>query len=252
MKLLDDLLTTIPDGELQQLIRGRLWTVSIVKVQSSLRAGLAPTILDPKNTNQRLETALTQASNARSGRALARLTLSDQEPLAAIGLATLNALLTPPAASLPRASAEELIAAHGAGKQVVIVGHFHFVDRLRPRVGKLSVIERRPQPGDLPEEAAAEVIPQAEVVAITGMTLLNHTLENLLALCSPGATVFLVGPSACLSPLVHDHGVDIICGSLVTDIPAVAAMARAGGDFRALRQTGVRRVAMIKQRGIEG
>jgi uncharacterized protein (DUF4213/DUF364 family) len=38
------------------------------------------------------------------------------------------------------------------------------------------ILEQRPGLDDLPAEAAAEVIPQADVVAITGTSLINHTL----------------------------------------------------------------------------
>jgi len=61
----------------------------------------------------------------------------------------------------------------------VLVGHFPFIPKLRPAVGQLWVIEQRPAEGDYPAEAAADLIPQADVVAITSSALINHTLSLL-------------------------------------------------------------------------
>ena len=66
------------------------------------------------------------------------------------------------------------------------------------------MLELAPQAGDLPASAAAEVIPQADVVALTSMTLLNHTFDGLLALRRPDAQVMLLGPSTPLAPLLFD------------------------------------------------
>jgi len=65
------------------------------------------------------------------------------------------------------------------------------------------------------------VIPQANVVAITAMALINHTLDGLLALCRPDALVMVLGPSAPLSPVLFEHGVAIISGARVVDEAAV-------------------------------
>ena len=92
-----------------------------------------------------------------------------------VGAAALNALLPKHPETWIDLNAEEVIAEHGTGKSVALIGHFPFVDRLHPRVGKLTVLELNPRPGDLPNNAAKDVIPSADVVAITAMALLNHT-----------------------------------------------------------------------------
>jgi uncharacterized protein (DUF4213/DUF364 family) len=124
------------------------------------------------------------------------------------------------------------------------VGHFPFVDRLRPRVGALQVLEMAPGPGDLPATAAPEVIPAADVVAITSMTFHNHTLEGLLALCAPGADVILLGPSTPLSPILYEYGVRALSGSVVTAIEPVLRLVSQGGNFRQVHKAGVRLVNM--------
>ena len=79
------------------------------------------------------------------------------------------------------------------------------------------MLELEPQGDDLPAAAAPEVLPQADVVGITGSTLANGTLEGLLALCRPEATVVLIGPTTPLSTVLFDYGADVLCGVLVDD-----------------------------------
>jgi uncharacterized protein (DUF4213/DUF364 family) len=44
-------------------------------------------------------------------------------------------------------------------------------------------------------------VPSADVVLMTGTTLLNATLEGLLALCRSDARVIVVGPTVSLLPI---------------------------------------------------
>ncbi len=68
-----------------------------------------------------------------------------------------------------------------------------------------------------PAEEASHVVPSADVVLITGTTLLNDTLENLLALCQPKARVVMVGPTVGLYPDAFlRRGVDVLGGLRVT------------------------------------
>jgi Putative heavy-metal chelation len=56
-------------------------------------------------------------------------------------------------------------------------------------------------------------MPSADVVLITGTTLLNDTLENLLALCRPDARQVVVGPTVGLLPDAFlRRGVDVLGG----------------------------------------
>jgi uncharacterized protein (DUF4213/DUF364 family) len=69
------------------------------------------------------------------------------------------------------------------------------------------------------------------VVAITGTTLINHTLESLLDLAR-GKVVIVLGPSTPLSPVLFDHGVSYVCGSLVEDPVAALRCVSEGESFR--------------------
>jgi uncharacterized protein (DUF4213/DUF364 family) len=163
-----------------------------------------------------------------------------------VGIAAINSCLPSDELPLIEQNAEQVIASQGKGKSVVLVGRFPFIPRLQSRVGKLTILEIYPNTGELPIAEARNVIPSADIVAITGMTLINGTFESLLNLCSPQTLVVLLGPSAPLSPVLFDYGVDLICGSVVTDIEPVLRAVRQGANFRQVHHAGVRLICLAK------
>jgi uncharacterized protein (DUF4213/DUF364 family) len=171
---------------------------------------------------------------------------AEQLTMRSVGLATINALLPRLQQTWIEENAEDVIAKFGSDKTVVLVGHFPFIPRLRRRVQKLIVLERKPSSSDLPDSAAKDVIPAADVVAITGMTLLNHSLNALLGLCPPHARVILLGPSTPLSPIMFEFGIDLLCGSIVMDIDAVLDAVEQAANFRQVHRAGVRLVNMAR------
>ena len=180
------------------------------------------------------------------GRALAALAQSDSLTERSIGFAAINALLEVDEAACVDRNAEALILERGAGRKVAVVGHFPFIPKVREVAEVCWVLELTPGPGDLPAARAPEIIPQADVVAITGMTLVNGTFEALAALPRPGAFVLVLGPSTPLSPLLFDYGVDAISGTLITDIPLALAAVSQGANFRQI--SGKRLLTMLRER----
>jgi len=148
-----------------------------------------------------------------------------------LGLAAVNALLPVPPGTAP-GKGQELLLALGQGARVVVVGHFPFVERMGEAFAALSVLELAPRPGDLPAARAAEVLPEADMVAITGTSLQNGTLGGLLALCRPGARVVLLGPSTPLVPALLDMGIDVLAGAVARDPQAVLDNVARGLHFR--------------------
>jgi len=217
-----------------------------MEVEGEIRCGLASTQTGDQ-PHGRPNVSQAGELETLSGLGLATLVKSDLASLVSVGMATINALLPQNPGVWVDLNAEKVIASQGRGKSVVLVGHFPFVDRLRQEVGQLSVLELNPRPGDLPASSASEIIPKAEVVALTGNTLLNHTFAGLLELCAPGALIILLGPSVPLSPVLFDHGVDILSGSVVTSVEPVLAAVRQGANFRQVHRAGVRLVTI--QRG---
>ena len=113
------------------------------------------------------------------------------------------------------------------GKKVCVIGHFPDMEAVAERCA-LTVLERDPQDGDLPDFAAEYVLPEQDFVFITGVTLTNKTLPRLLAL-SAQATVVLMGPSVPLAPWWFEHGVDVLAGMVVVDREQVWRYCQEGG-----------------------
>jgi len=245
MTIIDELLVTLPERPVLDVRVGAFWTAVVTEAEGRRRCGLAST---PRSDEHHYGggPAVPDAGRLmeRSARDLAELARSESLMEAAIGVAAINALLPPSPELWVDVNAEEVIARHGTGKNVALVGHFPFIPRLREAVGTLWVLELQPGPGDLPSEAAPDIIPQADVVAITGTTLINRTLEGLLALCRPEALVLVLGPSTPLSPVLFDHGVHILSGALVEDSEAVLRAVSQGANFRQVHRQGVRLVTI--------
>jgi len=248
MALLNRLLTNLPDGRVIEARIGLYWTAVVVDVNGETRCGLASTLNAEHSHGDDREPSVPQAGelNTLLGLELAKFALSERPIAASLGMAAINALLPRTSEMWTDANAEEIIAQNGVDLRVVMVGHFPFAERLRPKVGELLILEQTPGPGDLPAEAAPEIVPTAQLLVITGMTLTNHTLEGLLELRQPGSTVILMGPSTPLSPLLFDYGVTMLSGAVVTNIPAVLRTMSEGGNFRQLHKAGARLVNMFR------
>jgi uncharacterized protein (DUF4213/DUF364 family) len=89
------------------------------------------------------------------------------------------------------------------------------------------------------------VLPQADVVALTGTSLINHTFDDLIGLCRPDAFVIVLGGSTPLSPVLFDYGVDAIAGTRVVDVAAASRTVAQGATFPQIR--GKRLLAMMRE-----
>lgn len=121
-----------------------------------------------------------------------------------------------------------------AGARVAVIGHFRNMEILAASCD-LTVLERRPSNGDTPDPACEYVLPEQDVVLITGTTVTNKTLPRLLEL-SKGAYIALVGPSTPISPVWFDYGVDLLAGSVLTDPHGVLRCVQEGAHRRAFRE----------------
>jgi len=160
-----------------------------------------------------------------------------------LGMAAVNALVPPPDTTV-NVKGQNLILNKGRGVRVAVVGHFPFVERLGAEFAALDVLELSPRPGDLPANRAAEVLPLADVVAITGTTLLNGTLAGLLALCRPSAFVIILGPSTPLVPALFDCGIDALAGAVAEDLDRVLEGVHKDLSFKHIH--GMRAVTLAK------
>jgi len=175
----------------------------------------------------------------------ARLLLSRDPGEAAAGLAVTNALLAldpEPAAEMDGVA---WLLERARGLDVAVVGHFPFVDRrLRPIARRVWVFEREPGEGEVAENEAESILPEAHIVVLTGGTLANHTLDSLVRLVAPASALLLLGPSTPLTSALFPFGFDALSGVRVDDIDVVASSIAAGESFR--RMAGLKRVTLLR------
>ena len=220
------------------------WGVCLAAVQSE-RTGLASLVshIAPQvATIERPETD-GKAQSAHETAAQLLDPAATNTDRASLAMAAVNSLLPPPAEDneLP---GQDLLLRLGRGKKVAVIGHFPFVGALREACAACWVLEKRPKPGDVDASEAPTILPQADVVAITGTTLLNGTLAGLLNCCRPDATVILIGPTTPYAPSLFDCGIDVLAGCDVVDPDQALAGIRAGKCFKGL--TGTRQTAWAK------
>ncbi len=240
MTILDDLLANLPpDAPVRSILVGAHWTIVC-----SRHAGLASTLMDtwPHGHSRVAEVGRLHEKTAHE---LAQFARSDNLLEVSIGVAALNSLLEVDSRRVVELDAVDVLGERGRGKRVAVVGHFPFIRRLRPTVKELWVLEERPLPDEHPAATAPDLIPQADVVAITATTLINGTLDGLLRLCRPEAFVMILGPSTPLSPALFDYGVDVLSGTQVIDEEAAIRTIGQGAIFPQV--AGVRRVTMARE-----
>lgn len=225
--LISKLLKTLPvePTPVRKIVIGVHWTMVC-----SQYAGLASTLF---NCGPHGHSHMRDVGNLhqKSAQELAQWALSENLLEASVGIAALNSLIPVNGSQLKQMNASEIIARESKGKNLVIVGHFPFVERIKNGTKNCWVIEKRPYGDDFPEEASQEFMPQADMIAITGTALINHTIENLLGLCRPESRIMVLGPSTPLSPVLYDAGISYISGSRIFDEDAAALTIQQGASF---------------------
>jgi len=238
MEILDDLLSSLDkDSPVREIHTCVFWTAVV-----SRHCGLASSFHEehPYHRPVRDVGNLT----GRSSLELAQYAKSDNLLEASIGMAAINSLIDIDEARCVEENAFDILAREGMDKKIAIVGHFPWVPRLRSVARKLWVIEQRPEEEDLPAEAAESILPQADVVGITGTSFINHTVEKLLELSKSSFTI-MVGPTSPLSPVLFDYGVDVIAGVRVVEPKKTIRCISEGAIFNQI--AGVKLVTMAKK-----
>jgi uncharacterized protein (DUF4213/DUF364 family) len=126
-----------------------------------------------------------------------------------------------------------------AESSVAVVGAFvPILRKLKGRPGKWWVIEQDPKTlkGDemahfIPADQSEAIIGDADVLIVTGVTLVNHTLEAVLTAARPDAEIAVIGPTASLLPQpLFERGVRVVGGVWVKKPDELLDVLAAGGS----------------------
>jgi len=239
MKILDDLILRLKgnDFQVKSVHTCVFWTAVITK-----HCGLSSTFRDEGPSHDR---GVRDVGNLTQKTALELVEYANSNSLleASIGMATINSLIDIDESKCIEKNAFEILLEKGEGKNVAVVGHFPWIPKLRGKVQNLWVLEQRLREGDLPAGEADRILPQCEVVGITGTSFINHTLEGLLRPSEKAYTV-LIGPTSPLSPILFEYGIDAICGSKIIDPDKLIRSISEGATFKEV--TGVRLLTLTK------
>src|SRR5262245_51587004 len=199
---------------------------------------------------------------------LAREALSGHGIRRAVGIATVNALAdccwqrrphpdVELRAGIDAFDATEIM----LGDKVVVVGAFiPFLKELKRRDQAFLVLEQDPAtlkadelPFIRPAEQAAEILPDADVVLITGSTLVNNTLEDLLALTRPDSRVTVVGPTVGMLPDAFlARGADVLgCVSITEPDAFLDLLAEGGSGYHFFGRTAQKLVLARRPAGFD-
>ena len=223
------------DVTAEEVIVGQTWTLT-----NSHTIGLAMSSPRPKMSN-----FIPGTCHGKTVKELAKLVKSWDFVEASIGLSAINSTINHFETikdlqnrgyhQLPSASAFDLINESVIGKKVTVIGHFPNVDELS-KICQLTVLERNPAFGDLPDPAAEYLLPEQDFVIMTSSTLINKTAPRLLEL-SKNAVTIMLGPSTPLSKTLFEMGVDMISGLVVEESGPVLRSVKEGGGIHHFQES---------------
>ncbi|BFH74612.1 DUF364 domain-containing protein [Sulfurisphaera javensis] len=142
-----------------------------------------------------------------------------------VGLAAINSVITPSYNS--NYNGLDLALELGKNKRIVMVGYYGNYPNLEgfKKIAKeFIILELNPflidvSRGIFPSTAAEHYIPKADIVIITGMTIINKSIDRLIELAKKegDAITFIVGPSTPMLKDLLDFGIDVLAGLMVVN-----------------------------------
>lgn len=223
--LTDILIANVPAVASGRVVVGFNWTA----VEGPAGIGLAAT---PGRADGAATTPDTGSYGGRPLDRLARLAGSDNPYERAIGIAAANAHWNVPRPGLTEGDG---LGAVGRTGRTVVVGRF---PGLQAKLPGAVVLERRPGPEDLPAERAPEVIPGCARLVVTASTLVNGSIDGLLALVGDETEVTLVGPGTPLCPALSALRIRRLAGFVADDREGCLKAVMEGAGARAFRRFG--------------
>jgi len=109
------------------------------------------------------------------------------------------------------------------------IGHFKEGAAWRDQGSPVTIVELEPRPGDVHWDDAGPALADAEIVFITGLTLINGTFQEVVDRTPKAKYRVLMGPTVPPSPVFYDYGIHLIGSTVVADLEKVVRYCQLGG-----------------------
>jgi len=109
------------------------------------------------------------------------------------------------------------------------IGHFPQAEIWRDQGHPVTIVELQPRNGDLAWADARPLLREAEIVFITGLTLLNGTFLEVLDRTPRARYRVLLGRAVPFSPLFFEYGIHLVGATQVNDAARALRYCQHGG-----------------------
>jgi uncharacterized protein (DUF4213/DUF364 family) len=177
---------------------------------------------------------------------LMKLANKDDAMQRSVGIAVLNALSAlllkeqgiKGAHIMEGADALDVIAINRADTIVMVGAFVPFIKALKGTTETLYIIDKHPQALKEDERhlwcspaSVAETLPQADIVIITGSSMVEGGLDDLLSACTKAREIILAGPTASTWPVpFFKRGITVMAGISVSDPDRLLQVVSEGGS----------------------
>ncbi len=216
MALMEDILSEVDSKPIDDIRVGIKYTGVMVEK----RVGVARTIYNQCETPLKVGNLI--------GKEIAHLIYSEKTLEVSIGCAAINAQIKPRGKIKKGNVFEKIIKMAENFNSIGVVGLFPFVNKIN---GNVYVFEKKSIPGCLPTSKADDILPNCDLVVISGSAFINKSLEHLLKIS--GGYTMVIGPSTPLSTVLFDFGANLLAGVYCKNQSVLDIIGQGGGtrDF---------------------
>jgi uncharacterized protein (DUF4213/DUF364 family) len=141
-------------------------------------------------------------------------------------------------------------------KTITLVGAFpSYIHRISETDNKLNVLEftretlsQEHRKYYVPAEEFGRVLPDSDIVIITGVTLLNNTFDELIKSINPGAIVIVTGPSSSFIPdALFARGVNMVGGVRISKREMILQLVSEAATGYHLYRYGAEKICLINE-----
>jgi uncharacterized protein len=164
----------------------------------------------------------------------------------AVGMAALKSILPLPL-HLSEGNAIDKHLDFAREHPTCFIGHFMEAEIWRNEGYPVNIIELFPRQGDIHWDNSHAILAEAELVLMTGLTLVNDTFDEVIKRTPKAHLRVIMVPTVPVSPVLFDFGLDQIGGTIIENEELTLNYCRLGGGSIAHAPDGaLRKINLLK------